>query len=825
MINDQMMNDQMTNGQMTKGRRASWTVGVGVIGGWTLLLTWPLLFGGRVLYWGTLLLQFAPWRQLAADALRAGDWPLWTQALGNGAPLLANHQSAIFYPPHLLFLLVPVERALGYSLALHLALAGLFAWLWARQLGLGSLGRLVAALAYAGSGFLVGHALFPSMVEAAAWLPLLFLLTDRLATHRRVSDVLALGTVLGVQFLAGHAQLWYYGLWAIGAYGLYRSWKVGRLEGWKIGKEALRLALLLGLAVVVAVGAAAVQMLPVGELAVQSQRAAGADWDFAMTYSFWPWRLVTLLTPDFFGNPADGDYWGYGHYFEDNGYVGLLPLILAGLAVAGWLRNKRTGRGSGQASTGSGCPRNPTDGAVPFLLVMAAVALVLALGENTPLYPLVFRYVPGFGAFQAPTRFLYLYTFAVATLAGIGADSFHLSYPTQYASRLALAGGTALAILAWIAYRQLPALQPTFTRSTALSSGLLALSAGTLLLRGRDAGADPRVARSPLPRRWWPAVVIGLVAGDLLFFGHRLNPTADQALYHLTTASGDYLRAQAIPGQPFRIFSFERDTHDTMFEGYTCSADFGPADLDYLRGFRETLLPNLSVLEELESANNYDPLLLATYADLLEIIEQVPLRNALRLLGLMNVRYVISRQPLPDLMPVFGGDDVRVYANPYVLPRAWVVYRARALSDPDHLLAELASPTFDPTSEVLLSAGDSPPLPNPQSAVCNLQSAVSLLRYSSNQVTISAVLPQPGYLVLVQTFYPGWRVRIDGLPSQVSRANHAFCAVYLEAGEHQVEFNYRPLSFYVGLAVSGLTWATLVVWVAMGGRRTRKKGM
>jgi len=49
--------------------------------------------------------------------------------------------------------------------------------------------------------------------------------------------------------------------------------------------------------------------------------------------------------------------------------------------------------------------------------------------------------------------------------------------------------------------------------------------------------------------------------------------------------------------------------------------------------------------------------------------------------------------------------------------------------------------------------------------------------------------------------------------------------VYLEAGEHQVEFNYRPLSFYVGLAVSGLTWATLVVWVAMGGRRTRKKGM
>jgi len=247
---------------MTKGQRANWVVEISVIVGWALLLTWPLLFGGRVLYWGTQLLQFAPWRQLVADAVRAGDWPLWTQALGSGAPLLANHQSAVFYPPHLLFLLFPVERALGYSLALHLALAGLFAWLWARQLGLGTLGRLVAALAYAGSGFLVGHALFPSMVEAAAWLPLLFLLTDRLAKRRRVGDALVLGAALGVQFLAGHAQIWYYGVWAIGSYALLIGWQVGKLEGWKGGRALAHIVLLVALAVTVAIGAAAVQVLP-----------------------------------------------------------------------------------------------------------------------------------------------------------------------------------------------------------------------------------------------------------------------------------------------------------------------------------------------------------------------------------------------------------------------------------------------------------------------------------------------------------------------------------------------------------------------------------
>jgi hypothetical protein len=806
----------MNSDQTTKGQKASSALGIGVIGGWTLLLTLPLLFGGRVLYWGTQLLQFAPWRQLVADALRAGEWPLWTQALGNGAPLLANHQSAVFYPPHLLFLLFPVERALGYSLALHLALAGLFAWLWARQLGLGRLGRLVVGLVYAGSGFLVGHALFPSMVETAAWLPLLFLLADRLAKRRRAADAVALGAALGVQFLAGHAQLWYYGVWAIGSYAI--------LMGWQGGRVLARIVLLVALVVTVAIGAAAVQVLPTGELTMQSQRASGVDWDFAMTYSLWPWRLVTLLAPDFFGNPADGDYWGYGHYFGDNGYVGLLPLILAGLAVVRWLRRGRNvlsiarpecrprdEEGAAlqdpQPSTGSCHASTP----MPFLLALAVVALALALGENTPIYPLIFRYVPGFGAFQAPARFLYLYTFAVATMAGIGVDGFHLSYPMQYASRLVLVGGAALAVLAWIACRQLPALQPTFTRSAVATGGLLALSAGTLLLRGRDADADTRVARSPLPRRWWPAVVVGLVAGDLLFFGRRLNPTADPALYRLTTASGDYVRAHAVPGQSYRIFSFARDIYDTLFEGYTRSADFGPTDLAYLHGLRETLLPNLAFLEGLESANNYEPLLTATYADLLEVIEEAPLPNALRLLGLMNVRYVVSMQSLAGMTPVYSGGDVRIYANPYVLPRARIVYRARLLSDGDDLLAELSSPTFNPSSEVLLSASDSPHHPDPQSGIRDMPSTVRLLRYSSNQVTISAALLQPGYLVLAQTFYPGWQVRVDGLPSQVLRANHAFCAVHLEAGEHRVEFAYRPLSFYAGLGVSGLTWVTLAV--------------
>ena len=83
-----------------------------------LVLYARCLFGGQVLYWGVYLLQFYPWRQLAVEQIQAGHWPLWNPYLGAGTPLAANLQTAAFYPPNLLFLLMPVDRAFGWALAI-----------------------------------------------------------------------------------------------------------------------------------------------------------------------------------------------------------------------------------------------------------------------------------------------------------------------------------------------------------------------------------------------------------------------------------------------------------------------------------------------------------------------------------------------------------------------------------------------------------------------------------------------------------------------------------------------------------------------------------
>ena len=144
-----------------------------------LILYWPFVFGGKAIFWGTPLLQFWPWRHFAAQELRAGRLPLWNPYTGNGTPLLADHQSAVLYPLNLIFWLFPVERAMGFSLALHAVLAGLAMFALARDLEVSRAGSVVAALAFMFSGYMVARGSFLTEVSALPWLPLMWLYGGR----------------------------------------------------------------------------------------------------------------------------------------------------------------------------------------------------------------------------------------------------------------------------------------------------------------------------------------------------------------------------------------------------------------------------------------------------------------------------------------------------------------------------------------------------------------------------------------------------------------------------------------------------------------------
>jgi hypothetical protein len=727
-----------------------------------VVLLWRPLFGGASFFWGAPLLQFVPWLRHAAGMWLAGSAPLWNPLVGCGAPLAANYQTAAFYPLNAIHLLLPADVALTWVTALHLLLAGLGMYAWCRSLRLRWFPSLIGALALEGSGFLVARAgLFPSVVLTFAWVPVWMWRSEVLVKREGLCHCLWLGLSIGLGLLSGHAQTAAYGGLLVAAYVVFRSGQKRDL------RRAVRVLALVSLAALLGLALAGIQLLPTAELLAGSHRSGGVDYDFAMTYSMWPWRLITFVAPRFFGTPAEGDYWGYATYWEDAGYVGLLPLLLAGEAVL-------AARSETRAEF-----RNLTW----FLGAGGVITLLLALGNNTPIFPVLFEYLPGFDIFQAPARWLAVATVCLAALAAVGAEKWPRGPRGHRRGALGVALGLALLIGGLAAPCLSASVPQTFGAATA-DLGLVLAAVGLLALLQADSG-------------WWRMAVVACVAGDLLFSSSGLVPAVDRSLYKGTTETGTLLAAE---GEWVRVYWPSDPDHDDrgydaeyrVKFSYLTFDDFGPDDAGYWRQMRGLQLANAGMLDGIGSANDFDPLLAGRYVDCLRAAVDDP-----EIIRLMGVTHVATDGVWENGVVVHTGPSVNLYRLDQTLGRAWIVPCGRQVGDGEALRL-LGDPSFDPAAEVLLEV----PAFCSQPSVGGSQGQVLSLQDGANRVTIRVALDGAGYLVLADTWYPEWHASVDGQGQPLLRANHAFRAVWLQGGEHTVEMVYRPRSFLTGARVS-----------------------
>jgi uncharacterized membrane protein YfhO len=155
--------------------------------------------------------------------------------------------------------------------------------------------------------------------------------------------------------------------------------------------------------------------------------------------------------------------------------------------------------------------------------------------------------------------------------------------------------------------------------------------------------------------------------------------------------------------------------------------------------------------------------------------------------------------------------DVKIYENLDVHPRAFVVHESRYFDQEEQVLEAMQDDSFDPGQEVLL-LGEEARL---ESSSGHFGDEVTLTSYEPERVIVEAHLGEPGYLVLTDAYYPGWRAILDGQPAEILRADYYFRAVPLPEGDHRVEFVYDPLSFRLGVALSGLSLIGLSGFVAL----------
>lgn len=740
-----------------------------------LLFLLPLL-RGRVIFWGLPSLQFIPWRHYAWTLLREGVFPLWNPLNGLGAPLMANYQLALFYPPAWpLFLLDelwgPAGLAWGFTILvpLHLAWGAIGVVRLLRGLGVRQRGQIVAGLAFGMGGYLIARGSFYSMIWAAVWLPWILTAVDGLLARKTKAEGLRVGLklvlYLAMLLLAGHAQVAWYTLLLAGLWALVRGWQLG---GWQL---SLRCAgIFVGCSVFAGL-LTAVQLIPTFEYLFQSQRAAAYDLATAMVYSFSPLRLLGFLVPDLFGNPGYGDFYGYATYWEDAVYIGLIPFVLA-LTTLPWLFRKKDQAYGWRYLAG-------------FLWIVTIVGILLALGANTPVFPWLFHNVPTFEMFQAPARWMIWPGFALALLAGLAADRWtQPGKKGRVAFNLIAFGGLILAASTALISFALPRVEQGLTRGLilfGLAATVSAFIARRLPTAGRLGG--------------WGYIAGAWILVDLLVAQAVVNPTIPGRTFNIAHSQIEQIN-KTLKGA--RAWIDPEDQYEMVYSRLFDFADFRPGK--EWSGLRDTLAPNLNLLDEVPMINNFDPLVPARFATWLDWMEGAQPRLVRQWLAMVNA----GAEVIPDAVGLQRTGLTPLEAGPRFSWSNCAVWAGSAEDSFEMVNNRLAE---NAVSGCVVLEGNNFIATDSSG---NGQGSLAVQVVSSNRIVLTSNSPDDGWVVVRDTWYPGWVASIDGVESPVLRADYLFKAVGVPAGSRQVELEYKPVSFTSGL------WISLVSWIFMG---------
>lgn len=754
-----------------------------------ILAVLPALLPGRGLYWGAASLQFIPWRIQALEQIRQGLVPLWNPLNGMGAPLLANYQLAVFYPPGwILFILgwlggtEGMVWGFGLLLCAHIAWAGVGTARLMKRLGLGEMGQILAGLAFSLGSFWIGRGSFFPMIWAGSWMPWVLLAVSEIANplegvgkSKKFLPYLFI-LFFTMQLLAGHAQFTWYSLLLAGAWVGMGCW---RSRSWRLAIQSLLRLAAGGLA---AAAISAIQLIPTAEYLMNSQRADAYGYQQAMVYSFWPWRILTLVFPNLFGTPGDGSYWGYAAYWEDAIYIGLIPVMLAFLTLL-------LPRGTKRKSTPilNNPQKNPFRFMTGFLWVVVVVSFILALGDNTPLFPWLYQHIPTFNMFQAPTRWNMLTVFALSLLAGVQMD--RLQKPTgKNAKRLRflLVGMAAVMMGAAGARLFMPQIQSTFSESFILA-GIFGMALGFLMLRAPATGK-----KFSLTARW---VVAGIVLLDLLIANRGLNPTTKISNY----AAPPTRAVVEIQQSGSRVYLPAKEEYLLKFSRFFRFSDLKP--LESFDNFRNSLLPNLNLFDGIPSANNFDPLTPERYSLFMHWLEGLPPAGRAKELERMHVGWEEKRVT----------DTAEGVAFEPLNPRETVQWKncVEWVDDGEEVLPRLEALLKKENEITWMILEGSPEYSN---ADCDTMAAEIKYDEQANAVRVEVETKSAGWVLLANTWYPGWEASLDGETTTNYRADYLFQAVRVEEGSHVIEWRYRPVSFWIGATGSGLSILFVLIW-------------
>jgi len=745
---------------------------------------------GRVLIGGATwverdALRFTrPSREFLVDALRAGRVPEWCDAVGFGAPFAANPVHELFAPLGWTMALLPAPLGFDLYNVLLLFVAALGTAVWARRLGAGALGAVVAGGTLVLGGY-VASMVPNGWVPALSWIPWIGWSADRMAGaaagRPRARAAALFAALLAFQLVAGEPA------------ALIVALALAALVLWARAERLIPPLVALVAGVAGALLLAAVSVLPALALLPESARAAGLDRG-GLEWSLHPARWVELIWPMVYGvQPGDG--WYAGLLLRDDAadpcwsfqlFLGAPALIAA---AAAWRRR-----------------------ALRRLLGGSLAFVVLALGSYTPLYPGLLRILPPLGAVNFPEKFAFGALLIWSIAAGVGVAALLERGGAPLLRRLAwatalLLGGAAVAVLAArepllellvarAAERGL-LVRPEVGIAAALSGASIAALATALFAL---ACAPPR----PLARLA-PLLAAAALLGPSIWVTRNATTFAPRALVNDPPQLLQQLdRGAPASGQPrTRLFRVDPPGGTGPFaDGATVA-----------RAYHESIDTNVAARFGLQVLPGFIP---GESAHARYFGREIfPRMDKLAFVRLLGVEALAARDPellqVPFEAVARGADGWALLSASGSRPRAFVTPRWREAADQREALASLAVEGRAADPAMVVVAAPAPPLPESGSAAAACEVLVS----RPEQVRLDCASGAGGLAVLLEADAAGWSAEVDGVPMPLIRAEGLFRAVAVGAGPRTVIFRYRAPGLRAGALlslVSWLGWALLLGW-------------
>ena len=315
-----------------------------------------------------------------------------------------------------------------------------------------------------------------------------------------------------------------------------------------------------------------------------------------------------------------------------------------------------------------------------------------------------------------------------------------------------------------------------------------------------------------------------LIALDLFRFGMGHNPTVDREKWFKEPDTVEFLRKDDGLFRTFGLW-YNYSGFSSWRAIYSLEKGWKGAPEPYIN-HRKLIPENSNMLYRIPSARGYSSLYLKRFCFLenaiagrmsfskTEWVVEVP-DSAAKVLGLFNVKYIPSAWELKgskfkQVMSTFlhkRMPRIKLFRNEAFIPRVFIVPRSMKIKDGSQIIKTLLHDKFDPLEAVIL---EEDVLHGSKS--CE-GSAARVDSYSDKEVEISAELTAEGFLVLTDTYYPGWKAYVDGREERILQADYIFRALPLERGSHKVRFVYRPVPFRIGALVSVFTAVMLVLLI------------